>query len=171
MVTHKLLLVLFGTLLAVPFSVGAASLVNINTAGTAELDTLPGIGPAKAAAIVAYRTEHGPFAATEEIQEVKGIGPSTYEGLKSLITVGEVAPTAAKPSATSASSYTKQTQPAAPTSNVTTDDHALRPTVTQESAAALAAAPQASTQALTASPWTLGFLALLLVAGGALLVL
>jgi competence protein ComEA len=50
-----------------------------------ELDRLPGIGPAKAALIVQYRTEHGKFQATEELQLVKGIGEKTFEKLAPML--------------------------------------------------------------------------------------
>ena len=63
------------------------TLVNINTASVEELATLPGIGEVKAQAIITYRTEHGPFTSPEQIQEVSGIGPATYEKLKDLITI------------------------------------------------------------------------------------
>lgn len=66
-----------------------AALININTAGSTELETLPGIGPSKASAIIEYRTLNGPFARIEDIQNVSGIGPSTYANIASLITVGE----------------------------------------------------------------------------------
>lgn len=61
--------------------------VNINTAGEEELKTLPGIGDAKAAAIVAYRQEHGAFSAVSDIKRVSGIGESVFEGLEDLIRV------------------------------------------------------------------------------------
>ena len=61
--------------------------LDLNTAAAAELAALPGIGEALAERIVAYRTEHGPFASTEEIMEVSGIGPGKFEGLKDRITV------------------------------------------------------------------------------------
>lgn len=67
----------------------AAALVNINTAGVALLDTLPGIGPSYAARIITYRTEHGPFARIEDIQKVSGIGSGTYAKIEPLITVGD----------------------------------------------------------------------------------
>lgn len=67
----------------------AAALVNINTADAALLDTLPGIGPTYAGRIVDYRTAHGPFARIEDIQNVSGIGPSTYADIKPFITVGD----------------------------------------------------------------------------------
>ena len=57
-------------------------LVNINTATAAELDTLPRIGPAIAARIIAFRTEHGGFKSLEELMNVSGIGEKTFERLK-----------------------------------------------------------------------------------------
>lgn len=62
-------------------------LVNINTASASELDTLPGIGPSYAKAIIDYRTKNGPFIRLEDIQQVKGIGPKTFEKLKNKITL------------------------------------------------------------------------------------
>jgi competence protein ComEA len=66
----------------------AGRLVNINTATAAELETLPRIGPVTAQRIVEYREANGPFQTIEDIQNVPGIGPATFEGLKDLITVG-----------------------------------------------------------------------------------
>lgn len=62
-------------------------LVNINTASEAELCTLSGIGPSRAAAIIAYRDTHGGFTSIEEIMQVDGIKSGTYEKLKSRIYV------------------------------------------------------------------------------------
>jgi competence protein ComEA len=67
---------------------GTTELIDINTASQAELETLPGIGPTTAQKIIAYRTENGPFQTTEDIINVSGIGPGTYERIKDLITVG-----------------------------------------------------------------------------------
>src|SRR5512138_284576 len=64
-------------------------LININTASAAELDTLPGIGPTTAQKIIDYRTQNGPFLNAEDIINVSGIGPGTYERIKNLITVGQ----------------------------------------------------------------------------------
>lgn len=61
--------------------------VNINTADKTALMTLTGIGEVKAQAIIDYRTTNGPFETIEEIQEVSGIGPSTYANIKDHITV------------------------------------------------------------------------------------
>lgn len=63
------------------------SLININTASSEQLTTLPGIGDAKANNIIAYRTEVGYFKTIEELKNVNGIGDATFEQLKSLITV------------------------------------------------------------------------------------
>ncbi|MCD8156469.1 MAG: helix-hairpin-helix domain-containing protein [Clostridiales bacterium] len=61
--------------------------VNINTASVAELTSLSGIGDAKAAAIVAYRDEHGAFQSVEEIMQVSGIAQATYDRIKDEITI------------------------------------------------------------------------------------
>ncbi len=66
----------------------AADLVNINTATLQELDALPGIGPTTAQNIITYRQQHGPFQHIEDIMNVPGIGPATFDRLSSLITVG-----------------------------------------------------------------------------------
>ena len=63
------------------------ALVNINSASVEELQTLTGIGPAKAQAIVAYRTEQGPFAVPEDLMLVSGIGQGTFAKLQGQICV------------------------------------------------------------------------------------
>ncbi len=64
-----------------------STLININLATETELMELPGIGPSKAAAILAYREEAGSFKTPEELTEVTGIGDKTFEQLKELIIV------------------------------------------------------------------------------------
>lgn len=64
--------------------------VNINTASLEELQKLPGIGSAKAAAIVQYRSVFGEFTNINEIKNVSGIGESIFEGIRDYITVGNV---------------------------------------------------------------------------------
>ena len=68
----------------------AAEGVNLNTATQEELVALPGIGPAKAKAIIDYRNAH-PFKTTDEVKNVRGIGDHLYESLKDKISVGAVA--------------------------------------------------------------------------------
>jgi competence protein ComEA len=62
-------------------------LININTASLEELDTLPGIGPTIAQRIIDYREQNGAFSTIEEIMDVSGIGPATFDNIKDLITV------------------------------------------------------------------------------------
>lgn len=59
--------------------------VNINTADSELLQLLPGVGPAIAERIIAYREEYGNFSRTEEIMNVSGIGEKTFEKMKDMI--------------------------------------------------------------------------------------
>ncbi|MBE6025642.1 MAG: ComEA family DNA-binding protein [Clostridiales bacterium] len=61
--------------------------VNINTADSSELQTIPGIGPAKAQSIIDYREQNGYFTTTEDIMDVTGIGQKTYASIKDYIVV------------------------------------------------------------------------------------
>jgi competence protein ComEA len=61
--------------------------VNLNKASEAELQTLTGVGPAKATAIIEYRDQNGGFKKVEEIMEISGIGEKTFEKFKDQITV------------------------------------------------------------------------------------
>ena len=65
----------------------AATVVNINTAWTEELATLEGIGEKTAQNIVEYRDANGPFAAIEDIKNVKGIGDKKFEKIKENIAI------------------------------------------------------------------------------------
>ncbi len=66
--------------------------VNINTADVAAIDqALINVGPSKAAAIVAYRKEHGAFRSADQLAEVKGIGLKTVEKNRDRIVIGSVA--------------------------------------------------------------------------------
>jgi competence protein ComEA len=61
--------------------------ININTASQQELESLPLIGPVLARQIIDYRTDHGPFKKIEDVLDVPGIGPKTFEVIKDLIKV------------------------------------------------------------------------------------
>ena len=65
----------------------AAGRVNINRASATELEQLPGIGPATAQAIIAYRDETGGFGSVAELLSVSGIGPAKFSHLEDLVTV------------------------------------------------------------------------------------
>jgi competence protein ComEA len=80
--------VLFGTTLAIASGLAFAGPVNINTADAKTLaKELVGVGPAKAAAIIKYRTEKGPFKSAEELKKVEGVGEATFETNKTFIKV------------------------------------------------------------------------------------
>lgn len=64
-----------------------ATVVNVNTATVAELESLPGIGPRTAERILEYRQKHGSFKKIEELMNVRGIGEKSFLKLKPLITV------------------------------------------------------------------------------------
>ena len=66
--------------------------IDINTASIAELDELPGIGPVLAQRIVDFREANGPYRSVDDLEAVDGISATTVEELRSLITVGAVAP-------------------------------------------------------------------------------
>lgn len=61
------------------------SALDLNTATQEQLEALPGVGPVTAAAILAWREEHGSFSTVDELQEIGGIGPKTYAKLAPLV--------------------------------------------------------------------------------------
>ncbi|HET6846284.1 MAG TPA: ComEA family DNA-binding protein [Anaerolineales bacterium] len=70
-----------------PTAAPSGDMIDINTASAEELATLPGIGPTTAQRIVDYRTEHGPFGRIEDLMNVAGIGPATFDNIRALIRV------------------------------------------------------------------------------------
>ena len=70
-----------------PTQAQTEGLIDLNTASANLLDTLPGIGPALAQAIIDYRENVHPFQSISEVQEVPKIGPVTFQNIRDLITV------------------------------------------------------------------------------------
>jgi len=178
---HNYLFIIFLLFFVLPVSTRAVSLVNINTADATQLDTLPGIGPSKATAIIDYRTAHGLFTRIEDIQNVKGIGPSTYAGFKSLITIDTI--TLAQPSPLPQSTSKKQTVETAPVIKQNPPTHAVE-AVGAPRAAALGApvsdsppvpvqrdSPGARVSGILGSRWTVICLGIVALAGGVLMIL
>jgi competence protein ComEA len=62
-------------------------LINLNSATSSQLDTLPGVGPSTAKAIISYRNRKGPFGKVEDLLNVPGIGPSKVAALRDQVTV------------------------------------------------------------------------------------
>lgn len=75
----KLLTVFAGWLIVTSL---ALAQININTASRDELDSLKGIGPTKAQAIIDYRQKNGPFNSVDELQNVPGIGPAIFKDIR-----------------------------------------------------------------------------------------
>ena len=65
--------------------VSSNSVVSLSTASEKELESLPGVGPATASAIVAHRRAHGPFRRVDDLLNVKGIGESKLAAIRSRI--------------------------------------------------------------------------------------
>jgi competence protein ComEA len=66
----------------------AVAPVDLNSATAEQLDTLPGVGPATAAAIIEHRASAGPFRSIDSLLEVRGIGEAKLEAIRELVTVG-----------------------------------------------------------------------------------
>ncbi|MEW5838635.1 MAG: helix-hairpin-helix domain-containing protein [Pseudomonadota bacterium] len=67
-----------------------AATIDINSATATQLESLPGIGPAKAKAIVDYRTQNGPFQSAADLEKVPGIGPKNMQQLTPLISANPI---------------------------------------------------------------------------------
>src|SRR5690606_38367126 len=90
----KKLLLVIASLIA--FSISPAwAAVDINTATAAQLESVNGIGPKKAAAIVDYRKKNGPFKSVDDLANVKGLGQASVDKIRSEVSVGKAAKAAA----------------------------------------------------------------------------
>jgi len=83
-IMKKLFLVM---ILLLAFTGTAFAAVNINTASQTELESLQGIGPAKAKAIIEYREKNGSFVSIDDLEKVDGIGPGIIKQLRDVIVV------------------------------------------------------------------------------------
>ena len=86
-VPRALRALLLSALLLAGQAFAAEGSVNINTADAATLETLPRIGPAMSARIIAWRESNGRFTTIDDLMSVTGIGDKTFDGLKDLVTV------------------------------------------------------------------------------------
>lgn len=75
----------------------AVTPVDLNTATQAQLESVNGIGPSKAKAIIDYRTKMGPFKSVDDLEKVTGFGPKSVAKMRAEITVGGAKQSAAKP--------------------------------------------------------------------------
>lgn len=79
---------IFGSIFLVLFLfISAFAAINLNTADKAVLESISGIGPAKADAIIKYRDEHGSFKSVDELLNIKGIGPKMLENIKGQVEI------------------------------------------------------------------------------------
>lgn len=92
----KKLLLIMASVIA--FSIGPAwAAVDINTATAAQLESVNGIGPKKAEAIVEYRKKNGPFKSVDDLENVKGLGKASIDKMRGELTVGKAKKVAANP--------------------------------------------------------------------------
>ena len=94
----KKILIAFFAVFLMTFAGFASAVVDLNTATSAELDALKGVGAAKAKAIIDYRDKNGPFKSVDDLAKVKGFGAKTVDKLRPEITVSGAA-AAPKPAA------------------------------------------------------------------------
>lgn len=94
----KTLKLLLATCLFVPGLV-LAQAVNINTADVKSLESISGIGPVKAQAIISYRQQHGAFASVDDLAKVPGLGDKSVDRMRTQLSVGTPVAKASTPAA------------------------------------------------------------------------
>lgn len=123
---------------------------DLNSADVSQLEQVPGIGPKTARAIAEHRDAHGPFGSVENLLDVHGVGPATYEKVRDHLRAGSAqpAPAAQQPAARPTASGVRKLQPGdAPINvNTATADDLMRlpgvgPVTAQAIVSARAAAP------------------------------
>jgi competence protein ComEA len=85
-----------GILISMFFAVQALAAVDLNKAGQAELESVKGIGPKKAKAIIEHRDKNGPFKSVDDLSKVKGFGKASIAKVRGELSVAEVVATEAK---------------------------------------------------------------------------
>ena len=81
---------IFGSVFLVLFLfISAFAAINLNTADKAALESISGIGPAKANAIIKYREEQGSFKSVDELLNVKGVGPKMLKNIKDQVEISK----------------------------------------------------------------------------------
>lgn len=105
----KLIVVLFASLALCSAALAAADL---NTASVQQLESVKGLGPAKAKAIVEYRTKNGPFKSVDDVMKVPGIKEGVFKKIKGEISVGGKTAPAPAPTAKTPATPAKPSAPA-----------------------------------------------------------
>ena len=112
------------------FSLSAMAGVNINNATQAELESLNGIGPVKAQAIIDYRKKNGDFKSVDELEKVNGVGPVTLQNVRKDVSISG-ATTAVTKSSNKKTDSAKETKPVNEIENATPTATAKVTTVTE----------------------------------------
>lgn len=118
-------ILLIATLSFLPFVAVAnkkppAAPVNLNTATSEELQTVPGIGPATAEKILLMRKNYGAFRSVDDLLAIKGLGPKRLEKMRKYLTVSKTASSGKPAAATKPSGIAKPAGP--PKSSATSAD-------------------------------------------------
>ncbi len=121
----KTLLALFVFL---SFSINALAAVNINTATQAELESLNGIGPVKAQAIIDYRKKNGNFKSIDELEKVDGVGTVTMQNVRKEVSVsGKTTAVIEEPKTPAAKAISKEKKPVKAATKAVDSEKATKP--------------------------------------------